>query len=64
MKKMFLIINPVSGKRALQDCLMKIIEMFSAADYDTTVYLSKSEEDMINRVKAQGSDYDIIVCCT
>lgn len=63
MKKMFFIINPVSGKRALGDSLMNVIETFAGADYDINVYLTKSEEDMVAQVRERGGDFDIIVCC-
>lgn len=63
MKKILFVINPVSGKRVLEDDLMRVIEVFSNADYDTTVHLTKSAEEMVERVKEVGADYDIVVCC-
>lgn len=63
MKKMLFIINPVSGKRALGDSLMSVIEIFSNADYDINIYLTKSEEDMIASVRERGEEFDLIVCC-
>lgn len=63
MKKLLFIINAVSGKRALEDSLMNVVEIFSKADYDVNIYLTKSEEDMIAQVKERGASYDLIVCC-
>ncbi len=63
MKKLFFIINAVSGKRALDDSLMRVIETFSKADYDINVYITKSEEDMIDQVRVRGGEFDLIVCC-
>ncbi len=63
MKKLLFVINPVSGKRALEDDLMRIVEIFNKADYDTTVHLTKSAEEMVETVKAVGGEYDIVVCC-
>ena len=63
MKKLLFVINPVSGKRALEDDLMKIVEIFSKADYDTTVHLTKSAEEMVETVKLEGTGYDLVVCC-
>lgn len=63
MKKLLFIINSVSGKRVLADSLMSVIEIFSNADYDINVYLTKSEEDMIRQVEDRGGEFDLIVCC-
>lgn len=63
MKKLLFVINPVSGKRALEDDLMRIIEIFSKADYDTTVHLTKSADEMVETVKSEGALYDMLVCC-
>lgn len=63
MRKMLLLINPVSGKLALQEDLMSVIEVFSSADYDITVYLTKSVDDMREQVVSRGKDFELIVCC-
>ena len=63
MKKMLFLINPVSGKLALQDDLMSVIEVFAKADYEINVYLTKSEDDMKEQVASRGKDFDLIVCC-
>ncbi|MDD6095512.1 MAG: diacylglycerol kinase family lipid kinase [Clostridia bacterium] len=63
VKKLLLLINPVTGKRALEDDLMRIIDIFSQGDYDTTVHLTKSAEDMTDTVKNEGAKYDVVVCC-
>ncbi len=63
MKKMLFIINPVSGKRVLEDCLMDIVSTFCAADYDVNVYVTKSEQDMMDTAGKRADEFDIIVCC-
>ena len=63
MKKLLFLINPVSGKMALRDDLMAVIEVFSKADYDINVYLTKSEDDMKEQVVSRGADFDLVVCC-
>ena len=62
MKKMLFIINPVSGKLVLNDCLMEVIEIFSKGDYEINVRLTKSREDMIDVAKT-AANYDTVVCC-
>lgn len=62
MKKMLFLINPVSGKFVLDDCLMEVVEVFSGADYEVTIRLSKSKEDMAEIAKS-ATNYDTVVCC-
>lgn len=62
MKRMLFLINPVSGKLVLNDSLMEVVEIFSAGDYEVTIKLTKSKEDMVTAAR-ESEDYDIIVCC-
>ncbi len=62
MKKMLLLINPTSGKRALDDSLMDVVRIFSEGGYDVTIHLTGSEEDLYDRAYNSG-EYDCIVCC-
>ncbi len=62
MKKMLLLINPTSGKRALEDSLMHVVRIFADAEYDVNIHLSKDQEDLFN-CAYNGSAYDLIVCC-
>ncbi len=62
MKKMLFLINPASGKLVLNDCLMEVIEIFSRADYEINIRLTKSKEDMDQAARDTG-DYDTVVCC-
>ena len=62
MKKLLFLINPVSGKLVLNDSLMEVIEVFAGGDYEVTVRLTKSKEDMVTAAK-ESAVYDIIVCC-
>ena len=62
MKKMLFLINPVSGKLVLDDCLMEVVEVFSSADYEINIRLTKSKEDMVEVAK-NSVNYDLVVCC-
>ncbi len=62
MKKMLLLYNPKSGTGQIRFSLSKIIERFSAADYDVTVYPTKAPGDATDTVRARAADYDMIVC--
>lgn len=45
MKKMLFIINSVSGKLALEDSLMNVVDIFAKADYDITIHMTKPSDD-------------------
>ncbi len=62
MKKMLFVFNPNSGKAQLKNSLMKIIQIFSNADYEVTVYPTKAALDGYEKIKANKEKYDIIVC--
>lgn len=62
MKKLLLLINPTSGKRALEDDLLRVVDIFANAGYETTVYLPKSSDEMREMVMGSGI-YELVVCC-
>ncbi|MCD7819334.1 MAG: YegS/Rv2252/BmrU family lipid kinase [Lachnospiraceae bacterium] len=63
MKKMLFVYNPRSGKGQIRFSLARIIEQFSAADYDVTVYPTKAARDAAQTTCTRAADYDLIVCC-
>ncbi|MBQ4066524.1 MAG: diacylglycerol kinase family lipid kinase [Clostridia bacterium] len=63
MKNMLFIINSASGKLALEDTLMNVVEIFSKADYDVTIHLTKGEGDIESLLKETSGRYELIVCC-
>lgn len=62
MKKMLFIFNPNSGKAQIKNALVKIIQTFSRADYEITIYPTKAAKDGYRHVLENGSRYDVIVC--
>lgn len=62
MKKMLFIFNPNSGKGQVKNKLFSIIQIFTAADYEVTVYPTKAAKDGYRYVLNNGSKYDVIVC--
>ncbi len=63
MKKLLLIINPVSGKQALEDCLMEVISIFDGAGYEVTVHMTRDLDDVSQTVRERAAEFDTIVCC-
>lgn len=61
-ENMLFVFNPNSGKAQLKNSLMKIIQIFSNADYEVTVYPTKAALDGYEKIKASKGLYDIIVC--
>ncbi|MCD8015609.1 MAG: diacylglycerol kinase family lipid kinase [Lachnospiraceae bacterium] len=62
MKKMLFVYNPKSGKGQIRFNLSRIIERFSMADFDVTVYPTKAVRDAAQTVCARAADFDMIVC--
>lgn len=63
-KKMFLVVNPCSGKAKMKTALLSVTQIFSDAGYDVTVYPTKDRGDATVRVRELSqNEYDIIVVC-
>lgn len=62
MKKMLFVYNPRSGKGLIRTHLSAIIERFSAAGYDVTVYPTKKVMDGCETVEKRAAEFDMIVC--
>lgn len=61
MKKMLLIINPVTAKSIITPHLVDIIDIFENGGYDVTVHITKRKNDTCDTVKAIGSQFDTVV---
>ena len=63
-KKLLLIVNPCSGKAKMRPALLGVVEIFTKADFDVTVYPTKEREDATKKVATlKEKDYDLIVVC-
>ena len=63
-KKLLIITNPKSGKAKIKNDLLKIIQIFSDADFDVTVYPTKRQGDAtLKAQQIKNGDYDRIVVC-
>ena len=64
LDKMFLVVNPCSGRAKMKNHLLSIVQIFSAAGYEVTVYPTKSVGDAARAVGSlKSGEYDIVVCC-
>ncbi len=62
MKKLLLLYNPKSGRGEIKTSLSRIIEIFSAAEYDVTVYPTKASGDAARTIRKRAPQFDLIVC--
>ncbi len=63
-KKLLMIVNPKSGRAKMRTELLKVTEVFSNADYDVTVYITKDKADATKRMeRVNNGEYDLIVVC-
>ena len=63
-KKLLIIANPCSGKAKIKNDLLKIVQFFSNADYEVTVYPTKSRGDATVKAESLKQDeFDRIVVC-
>ena len=60
-KKILFIFNPNSGKGKIKNSLYDIIECFTRADYDVTVYPTQKSGDCEEKIKNDAPMYDIAV---
>ena len=54
MKKLFLVMNPCSGKKRANKVLAEIIDVFNRADYEVTAYMTAARGDA-TRAAAEGA---------
>lgn len=63
-KKLLLIVNPCSGRAKMYTELLKVVEVFSYADYLVSVYPTKAKGDATQYVeKLNRDDFDLLVVC-
>ncbi len=63
-KKLLLIVNPCSGRAKMYTELLKVVEVFSYADYLVSVYPTKARGDATQYVEnLNHDDFDLIVVC-
>lgn len=62
--KIFLVVNPCSGRAKMKNHLLSIVQIFSAAGYEVTVYPTKSVGDAARTVASlKNGEFDVVICC-
>ena len=62
MKKLLLIVNPVSGKRQIVKSLPQVIRIFMDAGYLVTTTVTASQGEATVFARRWANEYDLIVC--
>lgn len=61
-KKMLFFVNPNAGHAEIRDCLMDVLQIFTAGGYEVCVHTSLEPRDVTQQIVKRGADYDLIVC--
>ena len=61
MKKLLMMINPVTAKNMITPHLVDVVDIFEKGGYDVTVHVTKHRNDPGEMIRAVGSDYDTVV---
>ncbi|MGN1409274.1 MAG: diacylglycerol/lipid kinase family protein, partial [Eubacteriales bacterium] len=62
MKKLLLIINPVTAKSAITPHLIDVVDTFERGGYTVNIHISQYKNDTCEITEQHGSEYDTIVC--
>lgn len=61
-RKMLFFVNPNAGHAEIRDCLMEVLQIFTAGGYEVCVHTSAGPRDVTRQIALRGADYDMIVC--
>lgn len=62
MKKLLLIINPVTARATITPHLIDVIDTFEKGGYAVDVHITKKKNDACELITAVGGEYDTVVC--
>ena len=62
MKRLLLIMNPAAGIKKANPHLSEILSIFSQADYECTVWMTRKRGDATELTTLRGAEADLIVC--
>ena len=61
-KKLFLVVNPVSGKKLARHYVKGMMERFGEAGFVVTSVYTRKDENAYEIVRKRGREFDLIVC--
>ncbi len=63
MKRMLLIVNPVSGKMKIRQSLIDILGLFEEYGYSVTVAVTRRKGHAVQMIAERAGEMDLVVCC-
>jgi YegS/Rv2252/BmrU family lipid kinase len=60
-KRLLFVFNPRSGKGRIKNSLFEVVDIFTKAGYEVTVYPTQSEMDCAEKIKNSAEKFDIVV---
>lgn len=63
MKKLLFALNPNAGKGEIRQKLLTVVERFSRAGYDVTVFPTSKAGELPEAIRRMGPEADLVVCC-
>ena len=61
-KRLFFVYNPHSGRGNIRSKLFDIIQVFSEAGYEITIYPTREAKDATRKIEHLSDQYDLVVC--
>lgn len=61
-KKLLFVYNPHAGKELIKNKISGIVQIFSDAGYDISIYPTRERMDATKRILRDGEAYDLVVC--
>ncbi len=61
-KKLFLVVNPVSGKKTAKQYMKSMIESFHEGGFNVTACCTQIDKNAYDIVLNRGAEFDVIVC--
>ncbi|MBQ1402271.1 MAG: hypothetical protein IIY90_03105, partial [Oscillospiraceae bacterium] len=62
MKRLLLVINPVTARSAVTPALIDVIDCFEKGGYAVTTHVTQRKNDTQETVKSIGEQFDTVVC--
>ncbi len=60
-KKLLFVVNPVSGKGAVKNKLLEMIDVFSKENWEINIHLTQGQNDAYEIIKKSGQSFDLVV---
>ncbi len=61
-KKLLFVLNPFSGKGAIKNKLVNIVDIFIKGGYEVTIHTTQKPQDATEVIEKKAEEYDIVVC--